>query len=157
VPGKGTRVTVLLPLSCPVPHRAPAGAQPRPERDTILVVDDERHIRDILRESLEARGYAVRTAEDGEQALGLLERERFSLLLVDIRMPQRGGLSLLERARERIGATPVIVLTGMAGPEEIGKALRLGVFRCVRKPFQLGALLGDIAAALGRAHGGEAP
>ncbi len=121
------------------------------------MVDDERHIRDILRESLEARGYAVRTAEDGEQGLVLLERERFSLLLVDIRMPLRDGLSLLERARERIGATPVIVLTGMAGPEEIDKALRLGVFRCVRKPFQIDALLDDIAAALGRDHGGEAP
>ncbi|WP_028588387.1 HDOD domain-containing protein [Desulfocurvus vexinensis] len=156
VPGSGTQVTVLLPLSCPAPQAARAAAQGRPERDTILVVDDERHIRDILRESLEARGYAVRTAEDGEQGLVLLERERFSLLLVDIRMPLRDGLSLLERARERIGATPVIVLTGMAGPEEIDKALRLGVFRCVRKPFQIDALLDDIAAALGRDPGGEA-
>ncbi len=157
VPGKGTQVTVLLPLSCPAPRHAPAGPAARPERDTVLVVDDERHIRDILRESLEARGYAVRTAEDGEQALVLLERERFSLLLVDVRMPLRGGLSLLERARERIGSTPVIVLTGMAGPEEIDKALHLGVFRCVRKPFQIDALLDDIAAALGRDPGADAP
>ncbi len=160
VPGQGTEVSVLLPWQGPSPARTQARAQaaaPAP-RKTILVVDDEKHIRDILRESLEARGYAVETASDGQQGLELLEKSRYRLLLLDIRMPSRDGLSLLSQAKERIGDMPVIVLTGMAGPEEIDKALSLGVFKCVRKPFQIDALLEDIAAALGDGDaGGHAP
>ncbi|MBU1002290.1 MAG: HDOD domain-containing protein [Proteobacteria bacterium] len=148
VPGEGTEVTVVLPLSAQAgpPEKIPA----RPEANqakAILVVDDEKHIRDILREALEARGYRVETANDGEQGLAKLAANSYRLLLLDIRMPSLDGLSLLAEAKNRIGSMPVIVLTGMAGPEEIERALKLGAYKCVRKPFNIDALLEDISAA----------
>jgi len=149
VPGQGTEVTLVLPLSPEqsAPEPAPATSARGGEKP-ILVVDDEKHIRDILRESLEARGYRVETAADGEQGLEKLAGGQYRLLLLDIRMPSRDGLSMLAEAKSRIGSMPVIVLTGMAGPEEIEKALSLGAFKCVRKPFHIDALLEDISQAL---------
>ncbi|BBD10058.1 HDOD domain-containing protein [Desulfovibrio ferrophilus] len=149
VPGKGTEVTVVLPLSTPDERSEVLPTQPGSNQaKPILVVDDEKHIRDILRESLEAQGYRVETANDGEQGLAKLKTSAYRLLLLDIRMPSRDGLSLLSEAKSLIGGMPVIVLTGMAGPEEIEKALKFGAYKCVRKPFQIDALLQDISAAL---------
>ncbi|WP_167941755.1 HDOD domain-containing protein [Desulfobaculum xiamenense] len=146
-PGRGTTATVLLPLAVPTgtPRSTPAGeADPQ----AILVVDDEQHIRDILREALEARGYAVDTAEDGDKGLAKLERRRYRLMLLDIRMPARDGLSLLAHAQHAAKEMPVIILTGMAGPEEIAQAEKLGAKRCIRKPFQIEALVKDIETVL---------
>lgn len=151
-PGEGTEVGVVLPLGDAAP--VPPPQEDRDARDAILVVDDEKHIRDILRESLEANGYRVETARDGEQGLGLLQSGGYRLALLDIRMPHRDGLSLLAEARRLVPGMPVIVLTGMAGPDEVEKAHTLGAYKCVRKPFSIDALLADVGDALGR---GEEP
>lgn len=146
-PGEGTEVTIILPMASEKSEVMAPSPIPQP-RNAILVVDDEKHIRDILRESLEARGYTVETAADGEEGLQRLEAGVYRLLLLDIRMPSRDGLSLLAEAKKRVGALPVIVLTGMAGPDEIEQAHKLGAYKCVRKPFSIDALLADIAQAI---------
>ena len=152
-PGEGTDVTVILPKTSEDSDGS-ATVDARQATNAILVVDDEKNIRDILRESLEAQGYAVETAADGEEGLQRLTSGVYKLLLLDIRMPSRDGLSLLAEAKRRVGGMPVIVLTGMAGPEEVEKAHKLGAYKCVRKPFSIDALLADIAQAIN--EGGSA-
>ena len=158
-PGRGTKVIVRLPrhqgqLKAPAqPDQAAAG--PVPGGEVILVVDDEKHIRDILRESLESSGYGVATAGDGVEALAMLKSRSFSLVVLDIRMPQQGGLALLREAKAIISGLPVLVVTGMAGEEEIREAMDLGAAGCIRKPFQVEALIAEVRGLL--AGPGKAP
>ncbi|MBF0482036.1 MAG: HDOD domain-containing protein [Desulfovibrionaceae bacterium] len=147
--GQGARITVTLPLD---PAGAASGALAGDRRaekpsggPSVLVVDDEQHIRDILRESLESRGYSVVCAKNGDEGLALLTQRRFSLMILDVRMPVLGGLELLREAKGIAGfSTPVLVLTGMASPEEIDQAMALGAAACVRKPFQIESLLAAV-------------
>jgi signal transduction histidine kinase/HD-like signal output (HDOD) protein/CheY-like chemotaxis protein len=157
-PGLGARFTVVLP-------RDPSGKVPadsetqrrRSPRQAVLVVDDERHIREILKESLESNGYSVEVASDGEQALALLRKNIYQLLILDIRMPGRDGLALLREAGGFAGASmPVLVLTGMASEQEILEAKSLGAAACMRKPFQVDALLAQAASLLAPRDGGSA-
>jgi CheY-like chemotaxis protein len=151
-PGEGTVFTVVLPrdLSGPIAQAAPAEDR-RTKRRAVLVVDDERHIRDILHESLESQGYSVELAEDGEKALGLLRKNRYQLMILDIRMPSRDGLALLREAGSFVEpAMPVIVLTGLASDQEIEQARALGAAACLRKPFHVETLLAEAARLLGK-------
>jgi len=148
--GAGARITVTLPRD---PAGAASGAGTFDQQadepasgPSVLVVDDEKHIRDILRESLESRGYSVVCAKNGDEGLALLGQRRFSLMILDVRMPVLGGLELLREAKGIAGfSTPVLVLTGMASPEEIDQAMALGAAACVRKPFQIESLLAEVA------------
>ncbi|MEW5774118.1 MAG: HDOD domain-containing protein [Thermodesulfobacteriota bacterium] len=152
--GRWTEVRVVLPLDS-LAARAEEGSArpvPAPSPRTVLVVDDEEHIREILREALEAAGYPAETAADGQEALRRLAKGRYRLMLLDIRMPSRSGLSLLSAIRGKVGRMPVIVLTGMAAPEELDEARALGAARCVRKPFQIESLLALVREVLEEAE-----
>lgn len=146
-PGKGTTAYVILPATAPKTDALQNPAL-RPETDTILVVDDEEYIREILTESLEAKGYSVETAANGQEGLECIKAKRYRLLLLDLRMPSRDGLSLLTQIQDRINDMPVIILTGLAGPEEVEQAMKLGAKRCVSKPFEIETLLSDIECVL---------
>ncbi|MFZ5426936.1 MAG: HDOD domain-containing protein [Thermodesulfobacteriota bacterium] len=151
-PGRGSAFTVLLPrdMNAKLVPRGTADGK-RAARKSILVADDEGHIREILRESLESSGYAVELAGNGAEALELLKRNRYQLLILDIRMPGRDGLSVLrEAAGFASPSMPVLVLTGMAGDGELAEAKALGAASCMRKPFQVDALLAEAARLLGR-------
>lgn len=154
-PGKGTTFTVVLPRDLTAQARPAPAAQPeRPARASVLVVDDESHIRDILRESLESNGYAVEMAEDGESALSLLRQNRYKLMILDIRMPSRDGLAVLREAASFLSpGMPVLVLTGMASEEELEEAKALGASACMRKPFQVDALLAEVGRLAGKEPG----
>lgn len=155
--GKGTTVRVSLPVSPQGASQAKTTVPtdlPAPAGTTVLVVDDEAHIRDVLKESLESEGYTVHVCKDGEEALTRLSRRAYSLLILDIRMPRRGGLSLLSEIRELIAKMPVIVLTGLASHEEIETAMSLGASRFVNKPFQVDALLAEVREVLAAHKGG---
>jgi signal transduction histidine kinase/HD-like signal output (HDOD) protein len=153
-PGKGTDMRVRLPVEPAAAHKAKAdSAEERNSSQAILVVDDEKHIRDILAESLGAAGFSVETAGDGNEALAKLVRTDYRLLLVDIRMPGLDGLALLSRVKARSPELPVIVLTGLASKKEMEQAMSLGAVRCLRKPFQIDNLIGqvrEVLAARGR-------
>jgi len=152
--GQWTEVRVVLPLDSLAAKDEAGGGKPAPAPTprTVLVVDDEEHIREILRESLEAAGYPAETASDGQEALRRLAKGRYRLMLLDIRMPSRSGLSLLSAIRGKVGRMPVIVLTGMAGPEELAEAKALGAARCVSKPFQIESLLALVREVLTEAE-----
>jgi hypothetical protein len=119
-PGKGSTVTVNLPLD-PAALAEEAGpgevSEPEAARKAILVVDDEQHIREILAESLGEAGYSVEMAKNGREGLKMLSKKRYSLLILDIRMPLISGLNLLTRIKKLTKRMPVIVITGLAGPD----------------------------------------
>src|SRR5262245_15370157 len=78
----------------PEPRTGPAG--PASGRPRVLVVDDEKAIREMLAEFLDMEGYAVKTAEDGLAAVSELERQQFDLVISDLKMPRMGGIALLD-------------------------------------------------------------
>jgi CheY-like chemotaxis protein len=152
-PGRGAAFTVSLPRGLPGRRAGAAPDAARARRPAVLVVDDEGHIRDILKEAFESRGYAVECAGDAPSALALLRANRYRLAILDIRMPGPSGLSLLGEASSFAGPdTPVVVLTGMATEEELAEARRLGAAACMRKPFKMEELL-TLSAGLMKPEG----
>jgi len=101
----------------------------------ILVVDDEEIILDLFREVLEAEGYRVWTACNGEEAIEKVKTMPFDLILSDMKMPGIDGLELLERGKEIDPEIDVIIITGYASVETAVKAMRLGAADYLTKPL----------------------
>ena len=112
-----------------------ASAKPR-----ILVVDDEPSMRDMLRIVLRRDGYDVVVAEDGRQALGVLERERVDLLLSDIRMADINGVDVLRAAKQANPEVVAFMMTAFASTETAVEAMRLGAVDYFTKPFSMDEL-----------------
>ena len=125
----------------------------RPVR--VLVVEDDEAIASGLALNLRIEGYEPEIEPDGEQALQAIRREPPDLIVLDISLPSRNGLSVLSELRSAGDATPVIILS--ARQEEFDKvaALRLGADDYVTKPFALAELLARIVAVLRRAGRSE--
>ena len=104
---------------------------------TILVVDDERNIREGLRRALEFDGHAVLTAADGREALSVLANEEIDLVIADLRMPRLSGDQLLKQVAERHPTVRVIILTGHATVEVAVQAMRDGAYDFLEKPVNL--------------------
>ena len=118
----------------------------------ILVAEDDRHILAGLIDALASEGYQVTPAADGKEALSLLEREKFDLVILDIMMPGRSGYDVCKTIRETDQDVPVMMLT--AKGEEIDKVVgfELGADDYVTKPFGVRELLARIAALLRRSR-----
>ncbi|MBM4087365.1 MAG: sigma-54-dependent Fis family transcriptional regulator [Planctomycetes bacterium] len=101
----------------------------------ILVVDDEEHIRDACKKALERVGYSVRTMDSGKAALDELSRNGCDLLLLDIKMPEMGGLELLAKAKEIDSEVVGVMMTGYASIETAIESIRKGAYEYVPKPF----------------------
>ncbi len=103
----------------------------------VLIVDDEQDTRKLVRLTLERRGWTVSEAAGGEEALQLLEREHFDLVLLDIMMPRVSGYEVLQRMRnnERLRSTKVVFLTARGRSDEVDYGLDLGVDGYIVKPF----------------------
>ena len=111
----------------------------------ILVVDDEDFIRVILTEILTEEGYAVTTAFDGEQAVELLGRQTFDLVITDLQMPGLDGAEVL-RAANRIDPTyPVIMITGYPSMETVARSVREGAADYITKPFNVQVVRDTVA------------
>jgi DNA-binding NtrC family response regulator len=112
--------------------------------DRILVVDDEANLRKVLGAMLRRDGYEVDTAEDGAEALLMLDDERYAAVLTDLRMPQVDGMAVLRRVMVRSPETPVILLTAHGTVDAAVEALKAGAFDFITKPFdqaELGRIL----------------
>ncbi len=111
----------------------------------LLVVDDEPGMRETLVDIFEAAGYDVTAAVSGEAALDELRVETYDVVLMDIRMPGRDGVTVLLE----IGPPPpkVIMMTAYAVEEKLREALRSHAYAIVHKPFQVDRLLGLVAGA----------
>lgn len=107
----------------------------------ILVVDDDRMTRHVLRRVLTGAGFTATVAKDGREALKALRDHRFDLLLLDVWMPRMNGLELLAELRHRKHRPRVIVMTSDDAPETLLKAVREQAFQYVHKPVQPPALL----------------
>ncbi len=103
----------------------------------ILLLDDEEQIRRVIALHLGKRGHEVIAGKDGREGLDHLARERFDLVLTDLRMPHVSGLELLKSMRESALSTPVIVLTAYASIESAVEAMKLGAADYIGKPPQL--------------------
>ena len=104
------------------------------KKEKILVVDDEKIVRESLFHWFQEEGYQVETAEDGETALRIFDKNKFDLLLVDMKMPGMSGLELLSKVKEIDKDTIVILITAFASVPTAIKALKDGAYDYVTKP-----------------------
>lgn len=118
--------------------------------EQILVVDDERDMRLLLRYQLELEGYVITEASDGNAALRLLRECAPSLIITDVRMPFMSGLELLREVKQTLPTTEVIVATGYAEVETAIECMRAGAFDLIRKPFDIHEMYSCVARALDR-------
>ena len=111
----------------------------------VLLVDDDREIVESLRIALEAKGYEVLIARDGNQGLALAERENPDLMILDMMMPRRSGFLVLERIR-RTRPVPlrIIMITANEGSRHKAYAELLGVDDYIRKPFAMDRLMASV-------------
>jgi len=116
----------------------------------ILVVEDEKKVARALREGLEAEGYAVSVAGDGEEGLRLASREAFDLVLLDLALPKRDGVDLLASLRKHNTMLPVFILTARDTVEDRVLGLDTGADDYLVKPFTFPELLARIRALLRR-------
>jgi DNA-binding response OmpR family regulator len=114
----------------------------------ILIVEDEKGIRNLLSYELSLRGYHVDTAGDGEEGLEKVRNERYDLIVSDIIMPKMNGLVALKHIKKISPETEVIIITGYATIENALQAMRDGAYDFVQKPFNLSELFAIIEKAL---------
>lgn len=124
--------------------------KPETEQHHLLIVDDNAMNRDMLARRLEREGYYVTTAIGGRQALDLLEKESFDLMLLDILMPDMDGYEVLEqlKANDATRDLPVIMLTAVNEVESVKHCIDLGAEDYLIKPFNAVLLKSRIAATL---------
>ncbi len=150
----GTNVKIILPInieelrdldsfSSMVHTQENFNARPH-----ILIVDDEKHIQEILSETLEAENMDTTCCSNGAEALELIDKKRFDIILLDMKMPILDGLSLINAIKKRDIKVPIIIITGMASHEEIKEAMSKGVYKCIKKPFHIKPLIKNIKDVL---------
>lgn len=115
---------------------------------TILVVDDEAKLLEVLSVALENMGYAVLTAESAEEALEMLETKDVHLVLSDLRLPRLSGRNLLEKVKATRPGLPVVIMTAYASLKDAVEIIKEGAFDYTVKPFDLNALEATVASAL---------
>jgi putative nucleotidyltransferase with HDIG domain len=153
-PGGGTIVELSLPVS--VERAGEAKAETiEVDQDAhgsnwgrILVVDDDKDLRMIVEESFKRHGYFVRTAPDGQEALGILATTKIDAVVLDLQMPNKTGLEVLSEIHQKFSELPVIIMTGYSTRQETDEVLRLGARACLTKPFEMQRLLDEVRSAV---------
>src|SRR5215207_8981400 len=107
------------------------------ERPRVLIVDDEKFIRDILADFLGMEGYVVRTAEDGKAALSAPGHAHYDLVISDLKMPRMGGIELLEQIGNAAPNALTVIMTGFGTVETAIDAMKRGAYDYVLKPFKI--------------------
>lgn len=118
-------------------------------KTSVLVVDDEKALRDFVRRNLEIRGFEVLSAANGLEALALFQNNVVDLVVLDLMMPHMDGLETVRRIRQD-SLVPVIVLSALGEEEDKIRALDRGADDYLTKPFGVGELLSRIHAVLRR-------
>ncbi len=124
------------------------GEELKQDKASLLVVDDEKGIRDIFSRILTEEGYQVETAEDGYQAMRAFKKRPFDLVLADIKMPGMDGIKLLEEIKKINSETEVLIITGYSSVESAAQAVGLGASAYILKPTDINNLSLDIESAL---------
>jgi DNA-binding response OmpR family regulator len=118
----------------------------------VLVVEDEAGIRLGLEDSLRVAGYAVETVEDGEAALGRAASGNFDVIVLDLILPDRDGLSVCVELRNRGIRTPILMLTAKTRLEDMLRGFSVGADDYLTKPFEVMELLARMRAVLNRSQ-----
>ncbi len=119
----------------------------------VLVIEDEKKISSLIRKGLEAQGFVVETSQDGDEGYLLATTRPYDVLVLDIMLPGRDGLSILRNLRERKIALPIILLTARSELNERVEGLNLGADDYLTKPFFIDELIARIHAVTRRASG----
>jgi len=127
------------------------------DKKKVLVVEDEKDIRDLVRYNLEQEGFLVLEADEGELALALVQRERPALVILDIMLPGVSGLDICRTIRhdEETARVPILMLTAKAAEVDKVVGLEMGADDYVTKPFSPRELVARVKAVLRRALGPE--
>ncbi len=120
------------------------------EHPSILVVDDELLIRDLLYDFFQDHGWDITVAESGEKALEILQKKKVDVLLTDLRMPAMDGMALTGRVRKSFPDIPVVIMTGYPSVESAVSALRNKVADYITKPFNVNELYRRVESHLPR-------
>lgn len=116
----------------------------------ILIVDDERSIRNTLKEILEFEKFTVDTAEDGPSGLKKITENNYDVVLCDIKMPVMDGMEVLQKVREAGVDTPIVMISGHGNIETAVEAIKMGAYDFVEKPLDLNRTLVTLRNALDR-------
>ena len=119
--------------------------------EEILVVDDEKGMRDLLTKALSKEGYIVHTAEDGETAIMMLKeslKKKIALVLLDIKLPGINGIGTLRQVKKIRKDLPIIMISAYATHLTAIETKILGAYKCLRKPFTMERLKGVVKKAL---------
>lgn len=122
----------------------------------VLLVDDEKHFREILVKRLAQRGITALQASDGEEALHLLEDKPVDVIVMDVKMPKMNGIETLRHVKERYPTTEVIMLTGHASTRDGVEGIKAGAFDYLTKPIEFEQLLRKIRQAQNKIKRAEA-
>ncbi len=151
-PGKGSTFNVFLPQMGGSPETVAVAeeAPPPAGTGTILIIDDEEHIRFITREMLKHCGYTVLTAEDGEKGVALYREHagKIDLVILDINMPKLSGPDTFKKLRELNPLINVVVASGFTKDDQADALIRMGARSFLQKPYTLSVLAQTVADLL---------
>ena len=122
--------------------------------EQILIVEDEKRIRDIVRDYFTAHGLGCDLARDGAEALDLLRDHDYDAILLDVFMPNLDGFQVCRAVRQR-SQVPILFLTALGNEEDMLRGYALGCDDYVTKPFSLAVLLARTRALIRRSRGGD--
>lgn len=121
----------------------------------ILIIEDEKKISALIRKGLEEEQYDVEEAHDGEKGEQMLENDQYDLVILDIMMPKKDGLEVLQSLRQHGNETPVMMLTAKSAVDDRVKGLDVGADDYLVKPFAITELLARVRSLLRRKKGVE--
>jgi two-component system, NtrC family, nitrogen regulation response regulator NtrX len=118
----------------------------------ILIIDDEKSIRRTLREILEYENFKVEEAQDGLEGLTMAQKEKFDIILCDIKMPKMDGMEALEKLMDAAVDAPVVMISGHGNIETAVEAVKKGAYDFIQKPLDLNRLLVTIRNAMDKSN-----
>lgn len=123
----------------------------------VLLVEDYQPLQRSVSKAIREEGWAVDVAPDGEEGLWCAENNAYDVIILDLMLPKRPGLSILTRLREKENATPILLLTAKDAVEDRMKGLDLGADDYLVKPFFLGELMSRLKALVRRSYNHKDP
>ena len=115
---------------------------------TILIVDDEKLIRWSLTERLQKEGFLTKEAQDGASALAMFEKSNIDLVLLDLKLPDTDGISILKKIQSQDASVPAIIITAYSTIDTAVEAMKVGAYDYISKPFNMEELIIGVKRAL---------